>query len=104
MRMWIIRVIVGLVALLTLALIFSLEFFKCDVEGVNGKQALAIANERLLVKFDKHRLERNFKLEKYLQDDQLNWSFYYRAEECSVIIIVDSCGVADIGGMSLGCQ
>ena len=100
------KLILGLVALSLLAITLYLvdSKFRCSDDGLSQEQALAIANERLRVKFKGHRFEREFKLEKSQHEDDRSWLFYYQVADCSIIISVDKCGVADIGGISKGCS
>ena len=106
MRMRPIKVVLGFVVLSLLALTVYLvdSIIRCSDDGLSQEKALAIANERLSVKFKGHRFERELKLQKSQHEDDRSWLFYYQVADCSIIISVDKCGVADIGGISKWCS
>lgn len=103
MRMKPIMLTMSTIALLLVAGYAVDSKLRCSDDGLSQGSALSIANERLRVKFNGHRIEREFKLEKSQLDDDRSWLFYYQAADCSIIISVDRCGVADVGGISQGC-
>ena len=77
---------------------------RCSENGVARDDAKKIATEQLKLKFSKNALSNDFILEKEEFDAvDKSWIFTYRARDCTVAIIIDKCGVADVGGMSEGC-
>jgi|SRR5882762_11690764 len=73
----------------------------CTGKGLERKEALRIANEKLKIDF---RGNEEFSLEKdQFEADRGWWTFTFRLKECTVKIIIDNCGASDIGGITEAC-
>ena len=76
----------------------------CTAHGLARDQALAIGVQKLETKFTDHPLHSEFKLaEEQFDPSDSSWMFSFRANACVVAIIIDKCGVSDIGGLSKSC-
>lgn len=99
---WIVYVFIALV-LIALGLYFTGIKKHCKAEGLSREEALKIANWKLGIQFRASTLLRQFKLAAEQFESDKSWTFTYRADDCTAYIIVDKCGVTDVGGLSEGC-
>lgn len=76
---------------------------RCHNEGLTREAALKISDERLQTKTKRNRTDGRFVLQSAQHEEDLSWIFMYRADECTIAIIVDKCGASDIGGISSNC-
>ena len=91
------------VGLLIIGLLILDNFVRCKVNGLVRDDAIKVADRRLKTKFKGHYLENSFVLQSEQLEDDKSWLFVYTGKDCVVGIIIDKCGVADIGGWSKGC-
>ena len=83
------------------AVYFVDRVIRCKENGLTYNNAFKVANEKLKVDFNNHS---SFELkDKEFDSSDKHWRFIYTSGDCSVSIIVDNCGVSDIGGFSKGC-
>lgn len=76
-------------------------WWRCSSDGLSKEAALTIANEKLSNQ-DKQISTDHFVL-KSAQKEGSDWLFTYSAENCTLDIVINKCGVADIGGMTQSC-
>ena len=101
------RTLIGF--LLLILAICSVHFvdrmIHCNANGLSRDEALSIANWKLSIQLEKNPdLLKNAKLVSEQLEQDRSWLFNYQSSACSVSIIVDSCGVADVGGLTDGCM
>ena len=105
---WALIIIIG-VAILFISMEFLWRETNCKAEGWERNAALEHADEKLKVTFESpaYSFDEKVALEDFvLVNEQFSyglWSFSYRAKDCFVDIIIDKCGISDIGGMSDAC-
>lgn len=99
---WIAWALVVLV-LLSIGVYFVDRMTRCTANGLARGDALRIADEKLKTKFKGEKLTNEFLLVSEQFESDKSWLFTYRAKDCTVAIIIDKCGVADIGGISKAC-
>jgi hypothetical protein len=74
---------------------------RCKESGLSRDKAVEIANEKIKIEFN----EVGFLLKnEQFEDSDKSWLFTYHTGDCAVDVIVDRCGVSDIGGLSVKCQ
>lgn len=99
------RKIVKVVGLLFVcALVIGLlndYWWRCSSDGLSREDALKFANEKLSIQEKKYSTT-EFTL-KSAQKDGSDWTFVYSAKDCTIDIIINKCGVADVGGLTRGC-
>lgn len=83
---------------------FVADRMRCEKQGLTRESALRVASDRLFVHLKGGQLQGALKLTSAEQDDDLSWMVRYQADGCLITIIVDRCGVADIGGLTKGCS
>ncbi len=77
---------------------------RCHDNGLMQEAAEKIANRRLGVAFNKKKAHEAFTLQNVQwQEEDHSWMFTYKSGECEVVIVIDNCGVADVGGVSEAC-
>lgn len=76
---------------------------RCKTNGLSRDEALEVANWKLGIQFRNSPLLHQFKLTSDQFESDKSWIFTYHAEGCVTYIIIDKCGVADVGGLSKGC-
>lgn len=90
------------IALLSIHLIYKMTH--CRANGLARSEALIIADRKLKTEFRGSFLSSEFTLEKErFENYDKSWVFTYRARNCKVDIVIDNCGVSDVGGMTEGC-
>jgi len=78
---------------------FSDKAIRCSKNGFTRSDVIKIANEKLEIDFNAYFL---LKDEQFDNDDK-SWNFTYSVEDCVVNVIIDRCGVSDVGGITEGC-
>lgn len=94
-------------ALISLILLHYIErAITCKEQGLKRAEALEIANWKLKIDFGDSSIFNKFKLKsedfQWFDSDPV-WGFEYQAGTCEVVIIIDKCGTADIGGLTKDC-
>ncbi len=86
------------VAFLVIAAIFDYTW-RCHIRSIDSVEATNIARDHLHEYAKSSRIDPNFSHSKTTYDNSTNlWSIEFVAANCTVAIIVDSCGVSDIAG------
>lgn len=99
---WITLALMALVLLISTLYIVD-RITRCTTNGLARNDALKIADKKLKIQFRDHPSLDNFVLVGEQFDDK-SWMFTYQFKDCVVDIIIDRCGVADVGGLSEGCD
>ncbi|RZI77647.1 MAG: hypothetical protein EOP38_28395 [Rubrivivax sp.] len=98
----IIKVAGGLLIVLLVTSLLHDYWWRCSSGGLDRDDALKIAKERL------EDLEKRYGTKEFVlkasEKESTDWLFTYEFKGCTVDIIIDKCGVADVGGMSSGCS
>lgn len=102
--MRVVALIVVLVALSLLGFYVYDRVHRCTLHGVPRKAALPVAEIKLRVTLANYPSVAEFKLirEQFDKTDD-TWVFDFQENDCEVSIIIDKCGVSDVGGLSKGC-
>ncbi|MDD0837951.1 hypothetical protein PSQ40_05135 [Curvibacter sp. HBC61] len=96
-------IVIGALTLIFLVVVSILHdyWWRCSSGGLSRDFALAIANEKLSAQEKKYQTaEYSLKAILHHGDD---WMFTYEVKDCTIDIIVNKCGVADVGGLTRGC-
>lgn len=99
---WIMFVFIAL-TLLVFGIHFTDRAIHCKMDGLSRDEALKVANWKLGIQFRKSALLYQFKLTAEQVESDKSWIFTYRTDDCVAYIIVDKCGVTDVGGLSKNC-
>jgi hypothetical protein len=74
---------------------------RCKKSGLMRDKAIEIAYDKLKIEFKKA----GFLLKnEQFEDSDKSWLFTYHEGDCVVDVIIDRCGVSNIGGLSAKCQ
>lgn len=95
--------LVLIVPVLILAIVYIADrMIRCTTKGLSRNDAVKIADKKLKTQFRNNPSVDEFVLVAE-QFDNRSWMFSYQLKDCYVDIIIDRCGVADVGGLSEGC-
>ncbi len=91
------KAVAVLVVFTFLGLLMRDYWWRCSSTGLDEQVARNIAEEKV-----KRYGQANLALQ-YFQKDGSDWTFSYAGKDCIVHIVVDRCGIADIGGQTHRC-
>jgi hypothetical protein len=74
------------------------HWWRCPANGLEKQAAIVIANGSLAERYTNIRLS-------FLSAtrDGTDWIITYRNERCTVDVVINRCGAADIGGVTRDC-
>ena len=94
-------VLIGFVLLTATAHVLD-RMIACTANGLTRDAALKISNDKL--KIHLRSKAPDFALvESQFDTFKKWWTFSYRYRDCNIDIIVDECGVSDVGGLTEEC-
>lgn len=86
---------------LAIALFIYQSRIRCSTNGLSKDAALAVASEKLF------SLKKRYSNQLFVlvasQEIDGEWIFRYTGKDCIVDIVVDKCGVTDVGGLNQAC-
>lgn len=97
----VISVIISVIVLFFVSAYFWDKAKRCEANGYTRENANKIAMKKLEIDFNNFSsfMLKNEQFDEY----DKNWMFTFKNDGCNVDVIVDKCGVSDIGGLTENC-